>query len=46
MAFNMTPKVMCKTPMITDIFIFKLLVKFKLLLATDHTGSMPNGYVH
>lgn len=44
-AFNKTPKVICKTPIMTEIFIFRLFVKFKLFLATDQTGSIPKGYV-
>ena len=37
------PRVMCATPRITEIFIFKELTKLRLFSATDHTGSSPNG---
>jgi hypothetical protein len=39
-----TPKVICTTAIMTDIFIFKELTKLRLFSATDQTGSNPNGY--
>jgi hypothetical protein len=38
-----TPIIICNTPMITDIFILRLSMKFKLLAATLQTGSRPKG---
>ena len=45
-ALMKTPRVMCTTAMITDIFIFKEFMKTRLFSATAQTGSIPIGYIH
>ena len=44
--FITIPIVICETPRITAIFIFKEFIKVIVCVDLYHIGSIPNGYTH